>query len=119
MRDILKINNVTYPIKFGYGAFRSLGKKWNCTGTTAVFKKLAALDSVDDNGLSFDQEKIILDLVLAGIDCGSDYKIELPIYDHIALDVLLNPDAIKYIFSVLMDCMPKTGKIEPTKKKKK
>lgn len=116
MLDKLIINDVPYPLKFGYGAFRSLGKKWECKGTAAVFQKLSVLDGIDDAGMSFDQEQMVLDLAIAGIDCAGNYKTDLPGLDLIAMDVLLNADNLSMIFSCLMSAMPKAA--EPTNKKK-
>lgn len=115
MKSIIDIAGTSYPIKFGYGAFRSLGKKWGCNGTTEVLQKLSVLDKIPETGLTFDQEQLVLDIVEAGIACGSDYKLKAPSQDVMASSVLFDSTALEMIFGELMESFPRVGKQNPEK----
>lgn len=108
-------------IAFNYGSFRWLARKWKMKYVNDVFIKLdQLLQTLDEKtGMSLDQEDIIIDLILSGVN---DPEVDEDFL--ITNDILLNPDLLKQIFGLFMDAMVQFKKGEQpapqtTKKKVK
>lgn len=115
----LKINikGTTYPIHFGYGAFRFLGNLWKLDGTGAVMQKLAKLENIAPTGLTFEQEDIVADVVWAGIHCADkEGVIELPEREDIQHSILFDAETLQAIFAELVNAFPKMGNQKPAQK---
>lgn len=114
----IKIGKETYPIAFGYGAFRIMGRKWGCAGINETMKRLSLLDGIDEN-LTYDQEDIIADMILAGIELANaetDTVIALPSRAKAFEAVLLKPDLLPTIITELMQSFPQSGNVNPAKR---
>ena len=113
------INKKKYHIKFSNRAYRYLGKLWNCKGRGEVIFKLSNLEDIPETGLTFEQEDLVRDLILAGIK-GADEKVKLPdgdvLYSH-----LLDAVFLENIFKELTESFPKPleGNVIPEKVGKK
>lgn len=118
MDPIIGIGEKEYPLKFSMMTFRSLGRSWKLVGTQAAFERLAILDSMDSSGLSFEQEDLIVDVILAGMSCAGVEKKQLPTKDDVYEHVLFDPDKLQIVFDLLEEAvkvfLPK-GKPMPAK----
>ena len=111
----IDIKGTTYPIRFGNGAFRQLGKMWDCDGRGAVMLRLAELENISETGLTFEQEDILADVVLAGIQCADD-SLELPKIEDVQDNVLFDAETLQSIFTELINAFPKVGNAKPAPK---
>ena len=112
---VIKIEGKAYPIKFGYGAFRLMGKQWGCKGINDTMARLSTLDGIDEN-LTFEQEDIIADMIIAGISCGNPDAVELPSQNQVLEAVLLHPEVLAEVTTNLMASFPTRGNVQPANK---
>ncbi|WP_417832777.1 hypothetical protein [Terasakiella sp.] len=131
----IKIGKETYPIAFGYGAFRIMGRKWGCAGINQTLQRLSILDALavrvpegasqeeidalfEKKGLelTFDQEDVICDMMLAGIQLASP-NIDLPDQEAVLISVFENPTIIAAAMEQLIESMPvQSGNVNPAKR---
>lgn len=115
MRKI-KIDGTEYPIKFGYGAFKLLGYKWNCKGVQGVAQKFQEV--FPENGsedLEFEQGDKLGDLALAGMETAGVE--DLPNRDDLVNELMfVNPSLIEVIMNAFAESFPKSGNPQPRKK---
>lgn len=114
MRHTIEIEGQKYPIKFGYGALRILGSKWNCPGVQSVLQRFRdAFEDENPPDFSFEQGDLVADLILAGVENAGAEK--LPDPDDLMNEVLQNPD----ILSNTVDLFAKSvSQGNPTPRKK-
>ena len=115
--DKVTIDGISYPIKFGYGAFKRLGLLWDQEGTQGVVGVIK--DSLGSMGADpkFEALEKLADLVNAGIDNAGG--------DHIDKDDILNElvfrDANKLhtVVNAFLQSMPnqENGKKKVSQKK--
>ena len=114
----IEIEGKKYPIKFGYGAFRFLGRMWNCKGITQVIEKLGDLDGMDKD-FTFEQADMLADLVLAGVSNASDQGDDL-FRDDVMDAILFDPEIMMDVMAELMRSFPQSKPdAKPEKAKKK
>jgi len=116
MGKTIEIQGTTYPMKFGYGAFRLLGEKWNCKGIQGVATKFQKEFKSAGKEVSFDQADMLGDMVLSGIECGGN--IDLPDRDDVVNDLLFNSEKIEEVMTAFSESFAQ-GKPQPRKARKK
>jgi hypothetical protein len=72
----INIAGTSYPLKYGYGAFRLLGEYWNQKGIQGVIKVFNESFANMDKEQEFDALNKIGDLVNAGIENAGGETIE-------------------------------------------
>jgi len=72
----INIAGTSYPLKYGYGAFRLLGEYWNQKGIQGVIKVFNENFTNMDKEQEFDALNKIGDLVNAGIENAGGETIE-------------------------------------------
>jgi len=113
MGKTIEIQGKTYPMKFGYGAFRLLGDMWDCKGIQGVATKFQEEFKSAGEEVSFEQADMLGDMVLAGIECGG--TIELPDRDDVVHDLLFNAEKIEEVMTAFSESFDQ-GKPQPRKK---
>lgn len=116
MKNTIKIEGKTYPIRFGYGAFRILGEKWNCKGIQGVAKKFQDIfPEQDTEDLEFDQAKMLGDLALAGMEnAGGE---DLPHGDEVVQSIVFEDSSqLSTLMNAFSDSFPQSGNPKPVKK---
>jgi len=93
----INIAGTSYPLKYGYGAFRLLGEYWNQKGIQGVIKVFNENFTNMDKEQEFDALNKIGDLVNAGIENAGGETIER---DEILQEVMFK-DAEK--LQIVMD----------------
>jgi hypothetical protein len=93
----INIAGTSYPLKYGYGAFRLLGEYWNQKGIQGVIKVFNESFANMDKEQEFDALNKIGDLVNAGIENAGGETIER---DEILQEVMFK-DAEK--LQIVMD----------------
>ena len=63
----IEIEGVSYPVKFGYGALKVLGRTWGKTDLQEVFSCLGKLGDLGNGKLGFESMDMLGDITLAGI----------------------------------------------------
>jgi len=121
----IKVNNVSYPVKFGYGAIRLLGGIWGMNGFVPVVEKVGGMiPEGKDFELSFDNLDTIGDIIWAGI-VNAAKEDETDAIDRTdTVDAFFaDMSSIAQIFELFMQSMPKgnqkEGKPKPRKSGKK
>jgi hypothetical protein len=110
----IKIEGKTYPIKFGYGAFRIMGKKWGCKGINETMQKLSVLDGMGAE-LTFDQEDVISDMILAGIEFANP-EAEVPHQNKVMDALLKDMSVLTNVTNDLVNSLPQqSGNVQPVK----
>lgn len=72
MKTAIEIQGAKYPIKFGYGVLKALGRKWKCKGINGVYTKIGEI--FNDEGIVFDKEAEFRDLLIAGVEKATPGK---------------------------------------------
>ena len=103
----IEIKGTAYPMAFGYGAFRTMGRLWHCKGIEETMQRLAKLEQIKD-GLTFEQEDIIADIVLSAI-AHNGFDGELPTQDAIIEAVVENPTVLEEVTTALIESLPQAG----------
>lgn len=116
MKKTIEIEGTKYPIRFGYGAFRILGEKWNCSGVQAVanrFQELFPEKGSDD--VSFEQGNTLGDLALAGMEnAGVE---DAPSRDDVVNEMMfVDSEQIQVLMNAFAESFPKSGNPKPRKK---
>ena len=111
----INIEGKTYPIKFGYGAFRIMGKKWGCKGINETMQHLSVLDNMGED-LTFEQEDVISDMILAGIEFANP-EAEIPHQNQIMDALLKDMTVLTSVTNDLVNSLPQqSGNVKPAKK---
>jgi len=88
-----------YEIIFSYGSFRWLGRKWGLNKPMMVMNHIGkVLKKVDKDGLTFEEEDIIIDLIRSGMgrdDIDSDTLIES--------NILLDIEKLELVFNLFQE----------------
>lgn len=114
MKRAIKIQGTEYPLKFGFGAFRLLGRLWNLNGMQSVMSKIQAPFEKGKEEGTFEQFEIIGALVWAGIsNAGVE---DIPEENDIIDDVMLSPDKIELVMAAFTESIPQQGNPQPRKK---
>lgn len=108
----IEINSVTYPLKFGYGALKQLGKSWGLNDLQDVFLSLGKLGDLGKGKLGFESMDMLGDITLAGI-LSQDPTVDLD-RDQVVQVFLHSPEKMAAIMQEFAASLPKQ---EPTKKK--
>jgi hypothetical protein len=107
------INGVSYPIKFGYGALRILGRTWGCDDLQEVYSRLGRLGDLVKGNLSFESMDVLGDITHAGIT-SLDNEVDITA-DDVVTAFIKDPDQMVMIMKEFMGSLPQQ---EPAKKKK-
>ena len=110
MAATIELNGTKYPMKFGYGAVRILGDKWNLTGPAKVFDKFSQLEPE-----SFDQFEFLAGLICAGITNAGE---EAPDLFDVVDEVMANPHLIEGVMQEFQKRLPQ-GNPQPAPKGRK
>jgi hypothetical protein len=113
----ITIEGVSYPIKFGYGAFKRLGLLWEQEGTQGVVSVIK--DSLGDMGTDpkFEALEKLADLVNAGIDNAGGGVIDK---DDILNELVFKDiDKLHTVVNAFLESMPNqdNGKKKVSQKK--
>jgi hypothetical protein len=113
----ITIEGVSYPIKFGYGAFKRLGLLWEQEGTQGVVGVIK--DSLGDMGTDpkFEALEKLADLVNAGIDNAGGGVIDK---DDILNELVFKDiDKLHTVVNAFLESMPNqdNGKKKVSQKK--
>lgn len=116
--DSINIAGKNYPLKFGYGAFRTLGLYWKQKGIQGVIKVFEATFKDMGEDPDFDALEKISDLVNAGIsNAGGDH-----INSDDVLDELVFNDSgkLQLVVNAFMRSIPgvENGKKKVSQKKR-
>ena len=103
-KTVINIEGTTYPIKFGYGAFRIMGKKWGCAGINQTMQRLSVLDKMGEE-LTFEQEDVISDMILAGIEFA-DPEVKPPHQNQIMDALLKDMGVLTAVTNDLVNSLP-------------
>jgi len=135
---VLNIDGVKYPLKYGYGTTKLLGREWKLPGMMEVFAKVIQMmpfqdpEKVDLENVSeeenaaigaemlkFENIDIMIDIVQAGILHGNPDLKELPIdNDGIADHLFSNMEDLTDVFGAFLASMPRPKATpEPQKKR--
>lgn len=106
----ITIDGKDYALKFTYGSFRELGQKWKLKGVSDVLKYLSeTVGSVAETGLTFEQEDVIVDLIMAGLE-----NPVLEDYDIIDSGILLDAAQLEKVFNLFSESFANLGKTPAT-----
>ena len=116
MNDKITIAGTAYPLKFGFGAFRILGEKWNCKGVQGVineFQNLFPQEKEQEVDITFEASDKLADVAFAGISnaCAE----ELPDVDD-CINALLFEGQLQVVMNAFTKSLPKQGNPMPVKK---
>lgn len=116
------LNNV-YPVKFGYGAIRTLGTMWGLNGFTEVVEKVGGLVPKDGDTaemLKFDSLEALADVVWAGVLNAAKPDDAMVFERGDVVDAFFQDmNILKEVFELFMASMPQQKQpVEPPKKKR-
>lgn len=115
MNDKITIAGKTYPLKFGFGAFRILGDNWNCKGVQGVineFQNLFPQEEGKDVDITFESADKIADIAFSGmINAAAE---ELPDTDE-CIHALLFEGQINVVMTAFTKSLPQEGNPKPVK----
>ena len=106
------INEVSYPVKFGYGALKILGKTWGCSNLQEVFSRLGKLGDLGQGKLSFEGMDILGHITLSGIRSQTT-TVDITV-DDVVEALMHAPDVMAQIMQEFAASLPNQ---EPAKKK--
>ena len=115
----IKIAGSSYPLKFGYGAFKFLGRLWNCPGIAQVSEKVQKAFPEEDKGeVSFEQMDLIGDITFAGINNAGVEVDNIPeAEDIIQAIVFEDSKQLSIVMTAFSESFPKEkGNAEPRSK---
>jgi hypothetical protein len=107
------IKEGSYPVAFGYGALRILGKTWECDDLQEVFSRLGKLGDLVNGKLGFESMDMLGEITLAGIR-SQDSDVDLTT-DDVVNALMHAPDKMALIMQEFAASLPNN---EPAKKKK-
>ncbi|WP_121665239.1 hypothetical protein [Mesonia aquimarina] len=114
----IEIQGKAYPIKFGYGAFRLLGEKWNCPGMQSVINEIQAAfpqaKKDEEVEITFESGDKVADLVFSAIT-NADPNLDLPNKDEL-LNILFLGGKLSIVMDAFQKSMPSQGNPKPGKK---
>lgn len=118
----IKIEDESYPIKFGYGSLRLLGEYWGVKGFQEVGEKVNSLiPKTDGEDISFEMMSGIGAIVKAGITNAAKEDVAVSV-DEIVDALFENMSVITTVFELFVESMPKAeekrGKSKPKPKRK-
>lgn len=115
MKQQIKIAGTSYPLKFGFAAFRHLGSAWDCKGVQAVVNEFQGLfpEKGDTNDITFEAADKLADLAFAGMYAAGVE--DFPDTDE-TINALLFEGQLKVVMQCFTDALPKQGNPEPAKK---
>jgi len=113
----INIAGTSYPLKYGYGAFRLLGEYWNQKGIQGVIKVFNESFANMDKEQEFDALNKIGDLVNAGIENAGGETIER---DEILQEVMFkDAEKLQIVMDEFVNSIPgaENGKKKVSQKK--
>lgn len=106
----MSLNGKDYPVKFTYSSFRLLGTFWKLNTVNEVLLKISkALSSVGENGLTFEQEDTVADLIWSGI---ADEEISRE--EILNSGIMLDAEQLEKVFNLFSESFAKLGKPKAT-----
>lgn len=121
--QLIIINGNEYFLKFGYGAFRVLGRIWKINTLEATGEKIAkAFSKIDKKGGSFgfEQMDVLSDMIYSAIICNDPSVKNKINQDDIASEILRQPSELTAIIELYMNSinsmLSPQGKPQPPKK---
>ena len=114
MDRAIEIQGTRYPLKFGIGAYRLLGKIWNLNGVQSVMNKIQSPFEKGKEAGSFEQFDAIGYLTWAAIsNAGVE---EGPDVDTIIDDMMFAPEKMEEVMTAFSENIPQGGNPQPRKK---
>ena len=116
MDRAIEINGTKYPLKFGIGAYRLLGRVWKLDGVQGVMNKIQSPFEEGKEAGSFEQFDVIGYLTWAAIsNAGVE---EGPDVDAIIDDMMFAPEKMEAVMTAFSENIPqqKPGNPQPRKK---
>lgn len=119
----IEINGTPYPVKYGYGAIKILGRYLQTDGYDVTVKEVSALLATlaaaekSGGGIPFSVTDALGYLLKAGLEYA-DPDNDLPL-DDVTEFVLQNPDTLKPVFELFSESMPKPKAPEKKTRAKK
>lgn len=116
----ITVNNITVPLKFGYGFLRRLSEMWGVDSFEGVLAKFATLDGVPENQMGFSHLDMFVDVIVAANQTAMpDAEINR---DDVGDFLLHNPNMMGEIITEFMKSLPQVkqadaGKPQAPKKK--
>lgn len=107
MERAIDIQGVKYPVKFGYGVLRVLGRKWKCKGINGVYKIIGEI--FNDEGISFDKESEFVDLLNASAEKavpGNGDKLEKIDRDDLIEAMVFKPVNLEIFMEAFQEVTP-------------
>ncbi len=119
MKNTIEIEGMAYPIKFGYGAIRTLGIYLDTPGydttilkVNEILQKLTAAEK-EGTGIPFEVTDALGYLLLSGLEnAGAEIEVEAT---DLSDFVLMNPEKLPAVFELFMESMPKPPHAEKKK----
>lgn len=111
----ITLDGTEYPIHFGYGAIRYLGRIWNLNGPQEVFERFGKLFDGKEAAGSFDQMEAMGWLIIAGISNADQDPPEL---NAVVDQVMKDPTLMEVVMTEFQRSLPQ-GNPQPTPKGRK
>lgn len=103
--QLINIDGKDYFLKFGYGAFRVLGKIWKVETLEATGEKISkAFKNIDkkNGGFGFEQLDVLSDMIFSAIICKNPEVENILNRDDIATEILKKPQELTLVIELYM-----------------
>ena len=109
MERAIEIDGKKYPVKFGYGVLKQLGKHWGCKGINSTFKEVQSVFN-ETEGIPFDKEEKFIDLFRFG-NAKADPKTDIEKVDPdvIIEAVVFNPGNMEIFMERFQEMMQRSS----------
>lgn len=102
----IEIEGVKHPIKYGYGAYKLLARKWGVDRISGLAKHFGKLGFKKGVEPTFDQYDVLGEIGLAGVLFAND-KCEDVTADDVVQFLFHNPKVLEDIMTEFMASFPK------------
>lgn len=118
MERAIEIRGTKYPIKFGIGAYRLLGRIWKMESIQAIMNKIQAPFEKGSEPGSLEQFDVIGNLTWAGIKNARPKgdTAEIPEVDDIIDDMMFSHEKMEEVMAAFSANIPQQGNPQPRKK---
>ena len=118
MGTIIEIQGSKYPIQFGYGALKILGKKWNAPGIQSTIKKIQEIfPEKEGDEMTWEGMEVLSEVIIAGLQNGDKNYDDRFSEEDILNGVVLNPKSVQKISAELVSSFSgNSGNAEPRSK---
>lgn len=121
MERAIEIQGTSYPLKFGIGAYRILGRIWNTESIQVIMNKIQEPFEKGKEPGSLAQFDTIGNLTYAGIKNARPKgdTTEIPEVDDIIDDMMFASEKMEEVMAAFSENIPKQGNPQPRPKARK